>query len=250
MRLPTTLQAGKKYYSWVKLQPLAGVAKTLRAMSTSSTKNKSRGHWGTQIPMHSSPALGYIHSACQSSDDSSRSSGTSKIKFPGSSNAAIVNAKTEKVKLRPAAKVSGVSEMLAGALNIVAREVGVEMEDLETKYSLLAFGWIFWWLWQYLVTFVRSLSKTPSRSFAVSLLSRWISTWRKFQTRLICQSWAWTHWCLWQSSRSWARRLAIFSNLLCSWTTLRTLLCVKLWNQVLILLIRSWRRPRVYRMGL
>lgn len=48
--------------------------RSLRAMSTTSTKNKSRGHWGTQIPMHSSPSLEYLHSACQSSDDSSRSS--------------------------------------------------------------------------------------------------------------------------------------------------------------------------------
>ena len=51
-----------------------------------------------------------------------------------------MNAKTEKVKLRPAAKVSGVSEMLAGALNIVAREVGVEMEELGDAVQLVDLG--------------------------------------------------------------------------------------------------------------
>lgn len=90
--------------------------------------------------MHSTPALEHLHPACQIPATQAKAPQTPQIKSQGSSDAAIVNAKVEKVKLRPAAKVSGVSDVLARALNNVAREVGVDMEELGDAVQLVDLG--------------------------------------------------------------------------------------------------------------
>ena len=142
MRLPTTLQAGKKYYSWVKMQPVAGAAKTFAGdVYLFDEEQKVIGViGGLKFQCIPRQLLNTFIPPAKAQTTQAEAPKTSKIKPRGSSNAAIVNAKTEKVKLRPAAKVSGVSEMVTGALNIVAREVGVDMEELGDAVQLIDLG--------------------------------------------------------------------------------------------------------------
>ena len=142
MRLPTTLLAGKKYYSWVKMQPLAGAAKTFAGdVYLFDEERKVIGViGGLKFQCIPRQLLSTFIPPANAQTTPAKSLQNSQNKVQESSNAIIVGVKTERVKILPGAKVSEVSDMIVRALNIVAREVGVDMEELGDAVQLVDLG--------------------------------------------------------------------------------------------------------------
>lgn len=142
MRLPTTLQNGKKYYSWVKMQPLAGAAKMFAGdVYLFDEEQKVIGVIaGLKFQCIPRQLLNTFIPPAKAQTTQAKVPQISQIISQGSPHAAIVNDMVEKVNLRSAAKGSSVSDVLARALSIVAREVGVDMEELGDAVQLVDLG--------------------------------------------------------------------------------------------------------------
>ena len=138
MRLPTTLQSGKKYHSWVKMQPLAGAAKTFAGdVYLFDEEQKVIGViGGLKFQCIPRQLLNTFIPPTKPQTTQAKVSQTAQTKFQASSNAATVKTKIGKAKPSAAATVASVSDLLARALHIVAREVGVDMEELEDAVQL------------------------------------------------------------------------------------------------------------------
>lgn len=142
MRLPTTLQAGKKYHSWVKMQPLTSGSKVFAGdVYLFDEEKKVIGViGGLKFQCIQRQLLNTFIPPAKAKITQANVPRSSQIKPQGPRDTAIKNAKFEKVRLRPAAKVSSVSDVPARALNIIAREVGVDIEELGDAVRLVDLG--------------------------------------------------------------------------------------------------------------
>ena len=142
MRLPTTLQSGKKYHSWVKMQPLAGVAKTFAGdvYLFDEEQNVIGVIGGLKFQCIPRQLLNTFIPPTNPHTTQPKVSQIVQTKTQAPYNPAIVNTKIEKGKPLAAPKASSVSDTLARALHIVAREVGVDIEELEDAVQLVDLG--------------------------------------------------------------------------------------------------------------
>ena len=142
MRLPTTLERGKKYHSWVKMQPLAGAAKTFAGdVYLFDEQQRVIGViGGLKFQCIPRQLLNTFIPPTKLHTTQPKVSQTVQTKFEAPDNPATVNTKIGKRKTLAAPKVSSVPDMLARALHIVAREVGVDIEELEDAIQLIDLG--------------------------------------------------------------------------------------------------------------
>ena len=142
MRLPTTLRSGKKYHSWVKMQPLTGDEKTFAGdvYLFDEDQNVIGVIGGLEFKCIPRQLLNTFIPPTKPHTTQPKVSQTVQTKFEAPCNPAIVNTTFEPAKSFAGPKVSGVSDMLARALHIVAREVGVDTEELGDEIQLVDLG--------------------------------------------------------------------------------------------------------------
>ena len=142
MRLPTTLRSGKKYHSWVKMQPLAGAANTFAGdvYLFDEEQNVIGVIGGLKFQRIPRQLLNTFIPPTNPHTTQPKVSQTVQTKSEAPCNPATVSTKFEQGKPLAAPKVSGASDMLARALHIVAREAGVDMEELGDEVQLVDLG--------------------------------------------------------------------------------------------------------------
>ncbi len=142
MRLPTTLQDGKTYYSWVKMQPLAGATKTFAGdVYLFDEERKIIGViGGLKFQCIPRQLLNTFIPPAKTPTTQAKAPQMSAVISQGLSDTANGNAKVEKGEVQSAVKASRVSDMSVRGLNLVARELGVDVEELGDAVQLSDLG--------------------------------------------------------------------------------------------------------------